>query len=88
MHKIMLNNKQSFFEMLDHQKGIQDGVSLAYNVNVTELTIGMALEAAKFNNEFYLSGLVEGFKSIQEAINQKAEEIENVETTNKEPETI
>ena len=86
--KIILNSNTNFFEMLDHQKGIQDGVSLAYNVDTDKLTIGMALEAAKFNNEFYLRGLVEGFQSIQEALNKKVEDIEDVPTPSEETESL
>ena len=76
-HNIMVMSQsiQEWHEMLDRQRGIQDGVSLAYNVDVTELTIGMALEAAKWNNDFYLAGLAEGFRYIQESTGKAIEEL-------------
>lgn len=77
----MLDSIQAFHEVLNHQQGINDGISLAYHVDTKEITIGMALEAAKFNNEFYLHGLVEGFKTIQEAIDKNVTEEENVQKT-------
>jgi len=73
---VMSLSSTEWDEMLDRQRGIQDGVSLAYNVDVSELTIGMALEAAKWNTKVYLDGLVEGFASIQEAIGKPISELE------------
>ena len=61
---MMLNSIQQLHEILDQQRGIQDGVSLAYNIGTTDLTIQQALEAAAGQNEFYLRGLVEGFQTI------------------------
>ena len=56
---------QAFHELMDQQAGVFDGVSLAYNVNQSKLTLRQALDAAAWRNEFYLRGLVEGFNSVQ-----------------------
>ena len=72
---VMSLSSEEWNEMFERQRGIQDGVSLAYNVDTTELTIGMALEAAKWNNKVYLEGLIEGFQYIQEAINKPVKDL-------------
>ena len=56
---------QAFHELMDQQAGVFDGVSLAYNVSHSKLTLRQALDAASWRNEFYLRGLVEGFNSVQ-----------------------
>ena len=61
----MLDSVQAFHEMMDQQAGIHDGVSLAYNVSSSKLTLQQALDAAQGRNEFYLRGLVEGFNTIR-----------------------
>lgn len=61
---MMFDSVQQLHELLDQQQGIQDGISLAYNIGQKDITLQQALEASAHKNEFYCRGLVEGFRTI------------------------
>ena len=58
------DTEQQRLEIVDQEKGVHDGVSLAYNIGTDQHTLAQALDASKDHNEFYIRGMIEGFALV------------------------
>ena len=64
---MMHTDAANFFETLDTQDGIQDGISFAYTFGVEDISQDRVLQQVQGKSDAYVNGFTQGFDLIKKA---------------------